>query len=146
MKKRKFRLGAIQPKREHWLTDECHRITQGDADKALAGHEGPWDLWFRSRGEALFAYDLVACETRALIRYWWYEPARFHHPRPWPKRGYKPDFMVLLWDGSLRFYEVKGKAPEQRKAGELMRERFEKAGLPELVVITPGTPPVEMRA
>jgi hypothetical protein len=94
------------------LASECGRrdAKKTCAKQAFGGRRD--DLggrYFRSRWEANYARFLNFRQARGEISGWEYEPKEFEFPGV--KRGcmrYKPDFRVILLDGSHVWHEVKG--------------------------------------
>lgn len=75
-----------------------------------------------NRGERRYAAYLDALCAAGTVSVWYYEPLSW---RLADNTHYRPDFLVILADGSVELHEVKGRKSQRRsKRGELVGQPF----------------------
>lgn len=80
-------------------------------------------IFFRSRWEVNYAFYLEFQRSAGLIKSWEYEPTTFWFPVKRGTNSYKPDFFVVLKDGTEEYHEVKGFTDRKSKT-KLKRMRI----------------------
>lgn len=80
--------------------------------------------YYRSRWEANYARYLEYLKQQSLVKEWIHEPKTFLFENvKRGKRSYLPDFLVVWFDGSIEYHEIKGWVDDRSKAAMALMDQ-----------------------